>query len=70
MNFSDFIEWLLYQTESLSMNIYDACELISEKYNVNVEKYEIKNSITGTSMYYNESTEKIYADYEVYFDEI
>jgi hypothetical protein len=38
--------------------------------NVNVEKYEIKNSITGTSMYYNESTEKIYADYEVYFDEI
>lgn len=70
LNFSDFIEWLLYQTESLSMNIYDACELISEKYNVNVEKYEIKNSITGTSMYYNESTEKIYADYEVYFDEI
>lgn len=70
LNFSDFIEWLLYQTESLSMNIYDACELISEKYNVNVEKYEIKNSIIGTSMYYNESTEKIYADYEVYFDEI
>ena len=68
---NEFVEWLLYQEESLSMDVYELIELISEKYRLNIDKsmllYEV---IPGTTMYYSKITEKLYADYEIYFDEI
>lgn len=69
--FSDFIEWLLYQEENMSIDIYELIDKLYHTYGVKFNRYEIKAKILqGTSMYYSDITEKLYADYEIYFDEI
>lgn len=69
--FSDFVEWLVYREESLSIDVYELVEMLSGTYGIRFDRYDIKWKILpGTSMYYNEITEKLYADYEIYFDEI
>lgn len=69
--FSDFIEWLLYREESLSMDVYELIDLLYDKYGINFDRYDIKGKILpGTQLYYSDITEKLYADYEIYFDEI
>ena len=69
--FSDFIEWLLYREESMSMDVYELIDLLYDTYGIRFERYEIKSKILpGTQMYYSDITEKLYADYEIYFDEI
>lgn len=69
--FSDFVEWLVYREESMSIDVYELVEMLSGIYGIRFDRYDIKWKILpGTSMYYNEITEKLYADYEIYFDEI
>ena len=69
--FSDCIEWLLYREESMSMDVYELIDLLYDTYGIRFERYEIKSKILpGTQMYYSDITEKLYADYEIYFDEI
>ena len=69
--FSDFVEWLVYREESMSIDVYELVETLSGTYGIRFDRYDIKWKILpGTSMYYNEITEKLYADYEIYFDEI
>ena len=68
---SDFVEWLLYREESMSMEAYELVDLLNETYGIRFDRYDIKNKILpGTQMYYSDITEKLYADYEIYFDEI
>ena len=70
-SFSDFIEWLLFREESMSMDVYELIDILHETYGIRFEHYEIKGKILpGTQMYYSDITEKLYADYEIYFDEI
>ncbi|WP_331670144.1 DNA-directed RNA polymerase subunit alpha C-terminal domain-containing protein [Anaerocolumna sp. AGMB13020] len=66
----DFIEWILYSIDTLSMDIYDFTDNLSNEYNINLSVFKIMETISGSSMYYDKITEKIYADYEVYFAEI
>lgn len=69
--FSDFVEWLVYREESMSIDVYELVEMLSGTYGIRFDRYDIKWKILpGTSMYYNEITKKLYADYEIYFDEI
>ena len=68
---SDFIEWLLYREESMSMDAYELIEFLNETYGLKYDRWDIKQKfLPGTSMYYSDITEKLYADYEIYFDEI
>lgn len=67
---TDFLEWLLYSCESLSMDIRDLTEKLSSDYNINLEWYKIVEMIKGSTLYYDTITEKLYADYDVYFEEI
>jgi len=67
---TDFLEWLLYSCESLSMDIHDLTEKLSSDYNINLEWYKIVEMIKGSVLYYDTITEKLYADYDVYFEEI
>lgn len=69
--FSDFIEWLLYREESMSMDVYELTDLLYDNYGIRFDRHDIKSKILpGTQMYYSDITEKLYADYEIYFDEI
>ena len=55
----------------MSLDVYELVEMLSGTYGIRFDRYDIKWKILpGTSMYYNEITEKLYADYEIYFDEI
>lgn len=66
----DFLEWIIYSTDSLSMDIYDLLDYLSSEFNINLNVFRIIETVTGSSLYYDRITEKIYADYEVYFAEI
>lgn len=68
---SDFIETLIYQEKRLSVDIHELIDLLWDQYAICLDKYKITSDIlAGTSMYYNEVTERVYADYEIYFDEM
>lgn len=67
---TDFLEWLLYLRESLSMDIYELVELLKVGYNISIDQCKIIETVKGSSMYYDAITEKVYADYDVYFEEI
>lgn len=66
----DFLEWILYSSESLSLDVYELTEKLSNDYNINLEWYKIVETIKGSAMYYDTITQKVYADYDVYFEEI
>lgn len=69
--YSDFIEWLIYREESMYIDVYELMEKLKNTYGIKLERWDIKDKILpGTSMYYSDITEKLYADYEIYFDEI
>jgi hypothetical protein len=70
VSLADFIEWLLYSSESLSLDIYELTDKLSSDYNINLEWYNIIEIIKGSSLYYDAITEKLYADYDIYFEEI
>ena len=55
----------------MSMDVYELTDLLYDTYGVRFDRYDIKSKILpGTQMYYSDITEKLYADYEIYFDEI
>lgn len=70
VSLTDFLEWLLYSSESLSLDVHDLTEKLSSDYNINLEWYKIVETIKGSAMYYDTITQKVYADYDVYFEEI
>jgi hypothetical protein len=66
----DFLEWILYSSESLYLDVYELTEKLSSDYNINLQWYKIVETIKGSAMYYDTITQKVYADYDVYFEEI
>lgn len=68
--FEDFIEYIIFDQENLSMEIYDLKELLLSQYNINVTTYKLIETSKNTSMHYDAISEKIYADYDIYYEEI
>ncbi|MDF2887273.1 MAG: polymerase, alpha subunit domain protein [Lacrimispora sp.] len=66
----DFLEWILYSSESLSIEVDELTKKLLSDYNINLEWYKIVETIKGSAMYYDTITQKVYADYDVYFEEI
>lgn len=66
----DFLEWIIYSIDSLSMDIYDLSEYLSNEFNITLNTFKIVETVTGSTLYYDRITEKVYADYDVYFAEI
>ena len=67
---ADFIEWIIYSKDTLSMDVYDLSDELLNEYNISIETFKLVEATKENSLYYDRITEKIYADYEVYFDEI
>lgn len=68
--FEEFIESVIFNQTSLSMDIYDLKDLLESYYNINVSTYKLIEATKNTSMYYDVISEKIYADYDIYYEEI
>ena len=54
-----------------NLDVYELTDLLYDNYGIRFDRHDIKSKILpGTQMYYSDITEKLYADYEIYFDEI
>lgn len=65
---ADFYEYLISNLRSI--DLFDFAELLSDKYGISINPTYIRNTINGTQMYYDTISEKIYLDYDEYFEEV
>lgn len=66
--FSDLLEWIM--ESHTKIDIYDLCDLLENKYAINLSKDKIVQCIRNTDMYYDTIMEAVYIDYETYFEEV
>ena len=66
----DFIEWYIYSKDEFSIELYDLIDELKYIYHLSYERRQILETIKDSQLYYNSITDKIYADYDIYFDEI
>jgi hypothetical protein len=66
----EFLESIIYQQDSLSMELHDLVNYLDETYNLQINRWKLLETIHDSSMYYDKITEKVYAEYEVYFEEL
>jgi hypothetical protein len=66
----EFVESIIYQQDSLSMELHDLVNYLDEAYDLQINRWKLLETIHNSSMYYDKITEKVYAEYEVYFEEI
>lgn len=68
ISLKSFIIYLLNAEEKI--DIYDLVDLLEEKYYVKTDKDKILTLIKDTSLYYNSIMEKVYINYDIYFEEV
>ncbi len=66
----DFIENIIMKQNDFSINIYDLTDFLLDLYNVRIEKQKIIEIIKDSSLFYSPVTQKIYIDYDTYYEEI
>lgn len=69
-NFEEFVESIVYKQEDLYIDIYDLDAILKNKYQVYMDIYKLISIIKSSSMHYDEITEQVYADYEIYYEVI
>lgn len=52
------------------MDIYDFCELLEKQYGLSIDIYKVRTLVNDSGMYYDPIMEKIYIDYETYYEEV
>lgn len=70
VEFSYLIENIVYSQENLSINIYDLKEFFETTYAIAIHTYNLVQYIKGTNMFYDDISEKVYAEYDIYYEEI
>ena len=53
-----------------SIDIDELILIFEEEYNLKIEKSKIMEEIKDTNLYYDRIMEKLYVDYDTYFEEI
>lgn len=66
----NFLEFIVFNQDSLSIDIYELSELLSTYYGLNISGWKLIDVARNSSMFYDIVSEKIYADYDVYYEEI
>ena len=69
-NFSvhDFLVALIKQEESIDIDKF--VELLNDTYGAAIDKSSVLQGIKGSDIYYDKIMEKLYANYDIYFEEI
>ncbi len=70
VRWEDFVESIVFSQENFAIDIYDLKDLLQSKYGIITSVYKLMESTKNTSMYYDSISEKIYADYDTYYEEI
>jgi len=52
------------------MDIYDLLEMLAQDYGLTMERHKIIEAVKSSPMHYDSISEKIYIDYDTYFEEV
>ena len=67
-NICDFIQTVIYQNGS--MDIFDLLDYLNYEYGIVTEKYKLVSWIRESELYYSETMEKVYLNYDQFFEEV
>lgn len=65
---NDLIEHIVSKYRSI--DIYDLMDYMKDRYGINVEKCKIQTMAKDIDLYYDSIMEKVYIDYDEYFEEV
>lgn len=65
---SDFFIYIMGKLRKI--DIYDLCDYIKAQYGLDINRYKIAAITKECSLYYNQITEKVYVDYDEFYNEI
>ena len=65
---SDFLIYVMGKLRKI--DIYDLCDYIKTQYGLDINRYKIVAITKECSLYYNQITEKVYIDYDEFYNEI
>lgn len=68
--FEDFIECIVYEQEDLYMDLYGLEDLLKNTFQLYVERHKLISIIKSSAMHYDDITECVYGDYEIYYEVI
>jgi hypothetical protein len=63
-----FIEYIVER--EFAIDIYALTGWLADQYGVNIEQHKIVETVKNSSMYYDAIMEKVYIDYNTYFEEV
>lgn len=66
----EIIEILISTKEELSLDIYEIINSLEKEYGIKISKSQILEQTKESRIYYSQITEKVYGDYEIYYEEI
>lgn len=67
----ELCDFLIYIMGKLrKIDIYDLCDYIKTQYGLDINRYKIVAITKECSLYYNQITEKVYLDYDEFYNEI
>ncbi len=67
---ADFLEFIVYEKESLFIDIYELSYRLLEYYNISISIWKLVEVIKNSTMFYDVVSEKVYADYDIYYEEV
>jgi hypothetical protein len=70
IRFEEFLESIVFRQETLSIEVKDLEDILRQQYNINIDTWKLIQTVKDSSMYYDPISEKIFADYDTYYEVI
>lgn len=68
IRFEEFLESIIFKQETLSIEVKDLEDIVKQQYNININTWKLIQTVKDSSMYYDPISEKIFADYDTYYE--
>lgn len=68
IRFEEFLESIVFKQETLSIEVKDLEDVLKQQYNININTWKLIQTVKDSSMYYDPISEKIFADYDTYYE--
>lgn len=70
IRFEEFVESIVFMQDTLSIETNDLEDILKQKYNININTWKLIQTVKDSSMYYDPISERIFADYDTYYEVI
>lgn len=68
IRFEEFLESIVFKQETFSIEVKDLEDILRQQYNININTWKLIQTVKDSSMYYDPISEKIFADYDTYYE--